>query len=95
MVEDSYKLLMELCRQASTEQDPKKLLVLTTEINRLLVERERVESKPPANSTDTYIHTTPSLAAPREIEPDADPSHPQKRNPETRAQSGVQKRPFF
>ncbi len=81
MAEDSHKLLMELCRQASTEQDAKKLLVLTSEINRLLVEKERVEGKTPTNSTDTYIQTTPSLASPRQIEPDADPSHPQKTQP--------------
>ncbi len=31
---------MELCRQASVEQDPKKLLDLTAEIIRLLDEKE-------------------------------------------------------
>jgi hypothetical protein len=31
---------MELCRQASVEQDPKKLLELTAEIIRLLDEKE-------------------------------------------------------
>jgi hypothetical protein len=30
----------ELCRQASIEQDPKKLLELVTEINRLLAEKQ-------------------------------------------------------
>jgi replication-associated recombination protein RarA len=30
----------ELCRQASVEQDPRKLLLLVTEINRLLSERQ-------------------------------------------------------
>jgi hypothetical protein len=30
----------ELCRQASVERDPKKLLQLVTEINRLLAERQ-------------------------------------------------------
>jgi hypothetical protein len=30
----------ELCRQASIERDPKKLLQLVTEINRLLAERQ-------------------------------------------------------
>jgi len=30
----------ELCRQASVEQDPRKLLLLVTEINRLLAERQ-------------------------------------------------------
>jgi hypothetical protein len=31
---------MELCRQAAVEQDPKKLLLLVTEINRLLAEKQ-------------------------------------------------------
>jgi hypothetical protein len=31
---------MELCAQASTEQDPKKLSVLVAEINRLLEKKE-------------------------------------------------------
>lgn len=30
----------ELCEQAAVEQDPKKLLALTGEINRLLLEKE-------------------------------------------------------
>jgi hypothetical protein len=30
----------ELCRQASVERDPRKLLQLVTEINRLLAERQ-------------------------------------------------------
>jgi hypothetical protein len=30
----------ELCRQAAVEQDPKKLLRLVTEINRLLTEKQ-------------------------------------------------------
>jgi hypothetical protein len=35
---------MELCKKASTEQDPQKLIALTTEINRLLREKqERAE----------------------------------------------------
>jgi hypothetical protein len=32
---------MELCEQAAVEQDPKKLMELVTEINRLLLEKER------------------------------------------------------
>ena len=32
---------LELCAQAAEEQDPKKLLELVTEINRLLEEKER------------------------------------------------------
>jgi hypothetical protein len=32
---------MELCEQAAVEQDPKKLLELVTEINRLLEEKEK------------------------------------------------------
>jgi hypothetical protein len=35
----------ELCKQASTEQDPEKLLALIQEINRLL--DERMNPKPP------------------------------------------------
>lgn len=31
---------LELCEQATTEQDPVKLLTLITEINRLLIEKE-------------------------------------------------------
>jgi len=31
---------MELCRQASVEQDPKKLLRLVTEINRILAAKQ-------------------------------------------------------
>jgi hypothetical protein len=31
---------MELCQQASVEQDPKKLMELTPEINRLSAEKE-------------------------------------------------------
>jgi hypothetical protein len=30
----------ELCKQAAVEQDPKKLLLLVTEINRLLAEKQ-------------------------------------------------------
>jgi hypothetical protein len=37
---------MELCEQASTEQDPQKLSALVEEINRLLVQKEhRVQGK--------------------------------------------------
>jgi len=32
---------MELCERAAVEQDPKKLLALVTEINRLLLEKEK------------------------------------------------------
>jgi hypothetical protein len=42
---------MELCEQAAAEQDPKKLLALVEEINRLLLEKEKrvgiVFSAPP------------------------------------------------
>ena len=31
---------MELCRQAAVEQDPRKMLRLVTEINRLLTEKQ-------------------------------------------------------
>lgn len=40
----------ELCRQASVEQDPGKLLELVTEINRLLAEKqERLGRIPPGD----------------------------------------------
>jgi hypothetical protein len=32
---------LELCQQAAVEQDPKKLMALLTEINRLLEEKEQ------------------------------------------------------
>ena len=32
---------MELCQQASVEQDPKKLMILIAEIDRLLQEKEQ------------------------------------------------------
>lgn len=32
---------VQLCEQAAVEQDPEKLLVLVTEINRMLGEKER------------------------------------------------------
>jgi hypothetical protein len=39
----------ELCRQASIEQDPRKLLQLITEINRLLTEKQsRIGQAPKA-----------------------------------------------
>jgi len=41
----------ELCKQASTEQDPEKLLALIQEINRLL--DERMNPKPPLDLTDS------------------------------------------
>jgi hypothetical protein len=45
---------MELCEQASVEQDPAKLLELVTEINRLLLEKEkRVGIVPPTPSEST------------------------------------------
>lgn len=37
----------ELCRQAAIEQDPRKLLQLITEINRILTEKQsRIEQAP-------------------------------------------------
>jgi len=36
---------MELCEQASTEQDPEKLLALVQEINRLLEAKQERQSK--------------------------------------------------
>jgi hypothetical protein len=38
----------ELCRQASIEQDPRKLLQLITEINRLLTEKQSRIGRGPA-----------------------------------------------
>jgi hypothetical protein len=39
---------LELCKQASVEQDPRKLLKLVTEINRLLAEKQdRLGRVPP------------------------------------------------
>ena len=38
----------ELCRQASVEQDPEKLIALTKEINRLLaIKQDRLDYKTP------------------------------------------------
>jgi hypothetical protein len=40
---------MELCEQASTEQDPEKLLTLVQEINRLLeAKQERLNKQKPS-----------------------------------------------
>jgi len=36
---------IELCKQAETEQDPKKLMELVTEINRLLQDEENRRAK--------------------------------------------------
>ncbi len=46
MQNETKQRWMELCRQASTEQDPKKLVELIKEINDLLEEkRSRLENK--------------------------------------------------
>ena len=37
---------LELCEQAAVEQDPKKLMELVEEINRLLAEKEQRLRKP-------------------------------------------------
>jgi hypothetical protein len=37
---EQHERWIELCKQAETEQDPKKLMDLVTEINRLLQEEE-------------------------------------------------------
>ena len=39
-MQDKKERWMELCEQAAVEQDPKKLIALTTEINRLLGEKQ-------------------------------------------------------
>jgi hypothetical protein len=45
---------MELCEQAAVEQDSKKLMELVTEINRLLLEKERrIGAVPPATPKAT------------------------------------------
>ncbi len=41
MQEKQRERWMELCEQASVEQDPDKLLALVVEINRLLEEKEK------------------------------------------------------
>lgn len=47
----NHEKWMELCQQASMEQDPKKLLELVTEINRLLLEKgERIKGDTPATA---------------------------------------------
>ena len=64
---------MELCRQASVEQDPKKLLELAAEIIRLLDEKE-----------DRLIHRatkpegdpTPQLVTSGNVIPDSHPHRP-------------------
>lgn len=44
----------ELCRQAAVEQDPKKLLRLMTEINRLLAEKhQRLKQAPDPESSES------------------------------------------
>jgi hypothetical protein len=44
---------MELCEQAAVEQDPKKLMELVTEINRLLLEKKsRVGIVPPVGPSE-------------------------------------------
>ena len=43
---------MELCEQAAVEQDPKKLMELVAEINRLLLEKEkRIGIVPPSDKS--------------------------------------------
>lgn len=47
MRDKTKERLLELCAQAAVEQEPKKLLELVTEINRLLEEKhQRVEVMP-------------------------------------------------
>jgi pimeloyl-ACP methyl ester carboxylesterase len=64
---------MELCEQASTEQNPEKLIKLTAEIIRLLGEKNKRLHDPPAtpnearrlNSGSTRIHEVPGHDAAR------------------------------
>jgi hypothetical protein len=45
---DNSERWKELCEQAAKEQDPKKLIELTTQINSLLLPNQNVvDSKPP------------------------------------------------
>jgi hypothetical protein len=47
----------QLCQQAAVEQDPAKMLVLITEINDLLQEKERRLEARNVNSTPTDSHS--------------------------------------
>jgi hypothetical protein len=47
-MQENRERWMELCEQASTEQDPEKLLALVQEINRLLeAKQERLKKHQP------------------------------------------------
>ena len=57
---------MELCEQASREQDPKKMIALTAEIIRLLNEKEDRLFHPVAKAEGKYHDTAlTSLTCPR------------------------------
>ena len=45
---DEDERWLQLCREAATEQDPKKVMKLVEEINRLLRQRKDPRSKPPS-----------------------------------------------
>ncbi len=49
-MQDNKERWMELCAQASNEQDPERLLALVQEINRLLEEKERRNHPAPKDS---------------------------------------------
>jgi hypothetical protein len=56
-MQDSQERWKQLCEQASTEQDPKKLMELIAEINRLLEAKEKrlrgdTTSSPPADPSN-------------------------------------------
>jgi hypothetical protein len=58
--------LMELCEQAAVEQDPKKLLQMTTEINLLLTAKHgRLKGNPQPDKLQTASGTGPDADAVR------------------------------
>jgi hypothetical protein len=50
MIGKTKERWQELCEQAANEQDPKKLMALVKEINRLLEEKQARLKKPPSES---------------------------------------------
>jgi hypothetical protein len=61
---------MQLCKQASVEQDPKKLMQLIAEINRLLQEKERrlmnlrgISARNGRSSTELPAKTSPKKSS--------------------------------
>jgi hypothetical protein len=72
MIGQTKERWMELCERASVEQDSKKLLELTREIERLLAEKEeRLRQKPTQSAGRLYPH---SLCEDQQKPTDAQPS---------------------